>query len=569
MFKIINRIKIRKIKKNAAVLFCAAFILNSVHNTLYAQEYGSDGELSPEELLELENSEERENQEKEKLPQELQQNFIIVEMLRPHELNPQITNYSSDSQILNGLYEGLFTISPISLEPQYAIAKDFKISRDKKRWTITLREDARFSNGEKITAEAVRDCWLRMLANPYSSYASLLDIIRGAEDFRMGRCDFSEVGIYATAENVLSIYLNTPANYLPKILCHTAFSITHSNPEVYSGAYELEIVAERKYILKKNPYYWDKENVTLERITFVQSDNIDDNTYYYNTGAVDWVCTSVNQSQILDQASIQICAEFGTGFFYFRMQDKKPAGSTTSELWTYPEFRNAIIEAFPWETMHKKYVIPATTLVYPLQGYPQIDGFDYTDEIEAAIKMKDAREKYGIPSEQIIPLVMQVFENEFSEEEVAEIRKSFEPLGVELVLRTYPSGMYYSTIASSDADLIFTSWIGDFADPLAFLELFRAGSTMNDSGWKNQKFNELLEQAAIASDEQSRLTLLGQAENILLDEAMIIPLYRTVTSSIIDLKEVGGWYANAFDVHPLKYLYKKQPKFNSANIVMK
>lgn len=569
MFKIINRIKIRKIKKNAAVLFCAAFILNSAYNTLYAQEYGSDGELSPEELLELENSEERENQEKEKLPQELQQNFIIVEMLRPHELNPQITNYSSDSQILNGLYEGLFTISPISLEPQYAIAKDFKISRDKKRWTITLRDDARFSNGEKITAEAVRDCWLRMLANPYSSYASLLDIIRGAEDFRMGRCDFSEVGIYATAENVLSIYLNTPANYLPKILCHTAFSITHSNPEVYSGAYELEIVAERKYILKKNPYYWDKDNVTLERITFVQSDNIEENTYYYNTGAVDWVCTSVNQPQILDQSAIQICAEFGTGFFYFRMQDKKPAGSTTSELWSYPEFRNAIIEAFPWETMHKKYVIPATTLVYPLQGYPQIDGFDYTDEIEAALKMKDAREKYGVSSEQIIPLVMQVFENEFSEEEVAEIRKSFEPLGVELVLRTYPSGMYYSTIASSDADLIFTSWIGDFADPLAFLELFRAGSTMNDSGWKNQKFNELLEQAAIASDEQSRLNLLGQAENILLDEAMIIPLYRTVTSSIIDLKEVGGWYANAFDVHPLKYLYKKQPKFNSANIVLR
>lgn len=259
----------RKIKRCAAVLFCAAFILRSGINNLFAQEHGSEGELTPEELLELENAEERVLQEKEKLPQELQQNFIIVEIARPHELNPQLTNYSSDSQILNGLYEGLFTISPVSLEPQYAIAKGFKISRDKKRWTITLRDDARFSNGEKITAEAVRDCWLRMLTNPYSSYASLLDIIRGAEDFRMGRCDFSEVGIYATAENVLSIYLNTPANYLPKILCHTAFSITHSNPEVYSGAYELEIVAERKYILKKNPYYWDKDNVTLERITFI------------------------------------------------------------------------------------------------------------------------------------------------------------------------------------------------------------------------------------------------------------------------------------------------------------
>ena len=553
----------KTIKKFSVALLCMAFI----STPFFAQEHEDNHELTPEELLELENEQEKEELKKQILPPELQKNFIVVELVRPHELNPQVTNYSSDSQILSGLYEGLFTTSPITLEPQYAIAKSFKISRDKKRWTITLRDDAYFSNGEKITAESVRDCWLRMLANPASPYSSLLDIVRGAEDFRMGRCDFSEVGIYATAENVLSIYLNAPANYLPKILCHTAFSITHSNPEVYSGAYELEFIADRRYILKKNPYYWDKDNVVLERITFVQSDNADDNTFHFNIGAVDWVCAGVNQQNILDKGAIQVNAEFGTGFFYFRMSGKKPADSPlANSLWDYPEFRNAVIEAFPWESIHKKYLIPATTLVYPLSGYPQIDGFDYTDEIEAALKMKDAREKYGIPAEQRIPLVMQVFENEFSEEEVEKIRTSLEPLGIDFELRTYPSGRYYSTIATSDADLIFTSWIGDFADPLAFLELFRGGSTMNDSGWKNARFDELLEQAAVAAGDQERMNLLGQAENILLDEAMILPMYRAVTSSVIDLSEVGGWYSNAFDVHPLKYLYKKQPKYNSQNI---
>ena len=556
----------KTIKKISTALLLAGFIFSPV----YSQEFGEDPEhgqeLSPEELLELENEQQNEAERNQILPPELQQNFIIVELVRQHELNPQITNYSSDSQILNGLYEGLFTTSPISLEPQFAIAKDFKISRDKKRWTITLRDDAYFSNGEKITAESVRDCWLRMLANPQSPYSSLFDIVRGAEAFRLGYGDFSEVGIYATSENVLSIYLNTPANYLPKILCHTAFSITHSNPEVYSGPYELELTTGRKYILKKNPYYWDNKNVVLERITFVQSENAEDNTFYYNTGAVNWVTASVNQQKILNPASIQVNAEFGTGFFYFRMSSKKPEAKVS--LWDYPEFRNAVIEAFPWETIHKKYLIPATTLVYPLAGYPQIDGFDYTDAIEASLKMKDAREKYNIPSEEKIPLVMQVFENEFSEEEEKQMCTALEPLGVELEIRKYPSSIYYSTIASSDADLIFTSWLGDFADPLAFLELFRGGSTMNDSGWKNKKFDELLVQAAVAGGEEERLNLLGQAENILLDEAMILPLYRTVTSSVINLTEVGGWYTNAFDVHPLKYLYKKKPKFNSKNIVI-
>ncbi len=559
---------IKQFKKYCAALLCAACFLNPVFSQEYDPDHNHDYELTPEELLELENAEQNAASQKEKLPQELQQNFIIVESVRVHELDPQITNYSSDSQLLSGLYEGLFTTSPVSLEPQYAIAKEFKISRDKKRWSITLREDARFSNGEKITAEAVRDSWLRMLANPASPYSSLLDIVRGAEAFRTGQGNYDEVGIYATAENVLSIYLNNPANYLPKILCHTAFSVTHSNPEVYSGAYELEIVADRKYILRKNPYYWDKDNVTLERITFVQSDNVDDNTFYYNTGAVDWVTGQVNQSKLLDPSAIQISATFGTGYLYFKMSSRKPVDSKCSRVWDYPEFRNAVLEAFPWNSIHKKYLIPATTLVYPLSGYPQIDGFDYTDEIEASLKMKDARAKYGISQEEVIPLVMHVFENEFSEEDEKLLSEAFAPLGVELVIKTVPSYLYYSTVAAADADILVTSWIGDFADPLAFLELFRGASTMNESGWKNEKFDSLLDQAATAG-EADRLNLLGQAENILLDEGMVLPLYRSVSSNIVDLKEVGGWYVNAFDLHPLKYLYKKQPKYNSENIVKK
>lgn len=554
-------LKKNQIKKITAAFFVVVFVMSAA--------FSQEQELTPEELLELENQAAAEAERKQILPPELQQNFIIVESVRAHELNPQITNYSSDSQLLNGLFEGLFEISPISFEPQYAIAQDFKISRDKKRWTIILRDDARFSNGEKITAEAVRDSWLRMLANPDAPYSSLFDIVRGAEAFRKGQGDFSEVGIYATSENTLAIYLNSPANYLPKILCHTAFSITHSNPEVYSGPYELEIIAGQRYILKKNPYYWDSKNVILERITFLQSDNADDNTYFFNTGAVDWICGKVNQTQILDTKAFQMSAAFGTGYLYFKMSNKKPAPDKCSKVWDYPEFRNAIIEAFPWTTIHKKYLIPATTLVYPLTGYPQVQGFDYTDAIEASIKMKDAREKYNVAPDEIIPLVMNVFEGEFSEAEQAEMKSAFEPLGVELRINEVPSYLYYATAPSTNADLFITSWIGDFADPLAFLELFRSGSTMNDSGWQNEAFDALLEKAAVLTDEQERYNLLAQAENLLLDSGMVLPLYRAVTSGVIDLTEVGGWYSNAFDVHPLKYLYKKRPKYNSQNIVMR
>lgn len=555
-----------KNRKCIAAAIFATLLLNQAISQEMPFEHSPEPELSPENQLELENQQELEEQRKQILPPERQKNFIIVEPVRVHELNPQLTNYASDSQILNGLFEGLFTISPITLEPQYALATEFKISRDKKRWAITLRSDARFSNGEKITAESVRKSWLRMLENPASPYSSLFDIVRGAQAFRNGKGAIEDVGLYATDENVLSIYLNAPANYLPKILCHTAFSITHENPEVYSGAYELEISAPRKYVLKKNPYYWDKNNVIIERVSFLQSDNPDENTYYYNTGAVDWVCGRVNQNQILDTKAFQVNAEFGTGFLYFKTSNKKPMGFKTSALWDYPEFRAAVLEAFPWAIIRKNYMIPATTLVYPLSGYPQVEGFDFTDAIEASLKMKDARKKYKIPAEQIIPLVFYVFDNEFDKAEQEAIQNALLPLGIDVQIKGVPSSEYYATIDSADADILVTSWIGDFADPLAFLELFRGGSTMNTSGWHNKEFDRLIEQAAVANDSE-RYNLLAKAENILMDEAVVLPLYRIVTSNVIDVTEVGGWYVNAFDHHPLKFLYKKQSKLNSENIV--
>ena len=201
------------------------------------------------------------------------QSFVIVENKTRHELNPQITAYSSDAQILNGLYEGLFSYNPVTLEAEYAIASNIRVSRDKRRWTITLRQTAKYSNGENITASAVRDSWLQLLETPSAPYASLLDIIWNAAAYRNKQCSAEDVGIYATGDYTLSIRLVSPANYLPKVLCHSAFSVIHKNDDVYSGPYILAEVKENAYILKKNPYYWDEQNVKLNEITFFQSDD--------------------------------------------------------------------------------------------------------------------------------------------------------------------------------------------------------------------------------------------------------------------------------------------------------
>lgn len=485
--------------------------------------------------------------------------FTIIESQHNHELNPHITSYSHDSTILGGLYEGLFSYNPVTLEPVFAIASDYKISRDKKRWSFVLREDAKFSNGEKITAENVRQSWLRLLATPNAPYSSLLDIIRNAQDFRAGKCSAEEVGIYAVNDTKLSVYLTKPANYFAKVLCHSAFSVVNSDSNVYSGAYVLESAKNNVYVLKKNPYYWDEKNVLTQTVTFLQSDDKDENAYLYNTGNADWITANVDTNKIIDKDALQINAEFGTMYYFFKTSNKKSAdyvNKNSKNVWDYAEFRNVVLEAFPWEIMRKNAAVAAETLVYPLAGYPLVEGFSYTDELEASLKMKDARKKYNIPQEQILSLNFLISQYTLTEEAKQAFYDSLLPLGIELAFSEVSAYDYVAEVAKSDADLFVYSWIGDFADPLAFLELFRGNSSLNESGWKNADFDALLDEAAVVSSDE-RLEILAKAENILLDEGMVIPILHPVCFNLIDLKDVGGWIANAFDVHPLKYIFKK------------
>ena len=486
--------------------------------------------------------------------------FTIVESGQKHELNPHITTNSHDSTILNGLFEGLFSYNPVTLEPYPAIATDYRISRDKKRWTVTIREDAKFSNGEKITAQSVRECWLRLLSTPNAPYASLLDIIRGAKEFRNGTGSEQDVGIYAASETKLSIYLTKPANYLAKVLCHSSFSITHSEPDVYSGAFQLKSVMNGIYALEKNPYYWDSKNVFMENVFFVQSDDAEENVYLYNTGNADWITANVNSEKIIDKDAIQINAEFATMYYFFKNSSKKQADFVSENgenVWDYPEFRNAVLEAIPWDVFRKNASVPATTFVYPLTGYPTVEGFSYTDEFEASLKMKEARQKYDIPQEQILVLEFLITKYTLSDEAKQAFSDALLPLGVELKFTEVNPYSYLAEVGKSNADLFAYNWIGDFADPLAFLELFRSDSSLNDSGWKNEQFDALLDKAAVVSANE-RLELLAQAENLLLDSGMVIPIMHPVCFNVIDSKEIGGWFANAFDVHPLKYIYRKE-----------
>jgi oligopeptide transport system substrate-binding protein len=181
--------------------------------------------------------------------------------------------------------------------------------------------------------------------------------------------------------------------------------------------------------------------------------------------------------------------------------------------------------------------------------------------------MAEARERLGIAPDEILPLVFAINDSDYMKSLAEILHDAWEPLGVELSVQVTPIERYYSSIDGWNADLFSYSWVGDFGDPLAFLELFRGASSLNVGHYENKEYDLLLEQASLADTAEERYKLLSKAEQLLLDEGMVIPISHPVTLHAIDCDEIGGWSLNPFDVHPLKYLFIKKKQLKIPNVV--
>lgn len=482
--------------------------------------------------------------------------FTVIEYPHNYDLNPHTAAYSTEAQILTGLYDGLFSYDPVTLEPQFALAKDFKVSRDKKRWTFILRDGIKFSDGSAITAEDVKKSWLSLLANPDAPYSSLFDIVSGAKDFRLGKGDKDAVGISVQSPSVLYVKLNTPAPHLHKILCMSAFAVVPGRNNVYSGAFALEKRSDKEIVLKKNRNYYDAENTQLEKISFLLCGDDAENTFAFNTGAAQWLNSSVALERLIDKDTIHLSAEFATEYLFFKMN---------GGIWDNAELRSALLEAVPWDELRKDVFVKASSFVYPLNGYPQVQGYVYTDDDQALFMMKEARKSAGLAENETLKITFAV-NGERTKNQAELLKKAWDRLGVELEIKELPSDIYLNSIQADGSDIFSYTWIGDFADPLAFLELYRSSSTLNISGWKNSEYDALLDKSAELTGTE-RIKILSQAEQFLLDSALIIPIQHPVSRSIIDLNAVGGWASNSFDIHPLKYIFRRETKPNLPNVV--
>ncbi len=480
--------------------------------------------------------------------------------------------YNADeAQILTAIYEGLFVYDPYTLEPVPALAVSQVESKNSLEWTFKIRKNARFENGDTITANDVRASWMNLLDPANSApYASLFDSITGAADFRTGKnTDPLSVGITAPDSETLILRLNSPAQQLPKILCHHAFAVMHpadlkrassdktdaAYTPISSGAFKIKSISKTEIILVKNDAYWDAANVALPSIKLLVSDDADVLTAGFNQGLIHWLAGSSVVDRIIDPASIHLTPMFSTEYFFFR---------STWGPWADSKIRNALLLAVPWTELRSNYLIPAKTLVFPIPGYPELAGISVQNVDDPKKKLIEAG---VLDASKLPPLVILIPESEPFSKLASILEKAWKGLGFTVEIKSLPYSSYYASLRNDTYSIGITSWIGDFPDPLSFLEMFRPSSTLNDSGWNNPSYEKLILDASALKVAKERYAKLAEAEKLLLGEGVILPIAHNPSLNVIDINGISGWYTNVLDIHPFKFV-RFSPKKTLPGVAM-
>lgn len=468
----------------------------------------------------------------------------------PESLDPRKVRDLGSVTYLHMLYEGLTRLD-FQGKPIPALAKEWEVSPDQKTYTLRLRE-SRWSNGQSLTAEDFIRTWKSVLSpnfaapNAYQFY-----LIKGAKAAKLGQSSLDDVGMYAPDPHTLVIELSEPAPFFPELLAAHFFYPVPSNfdPKTPVGTGPFTFNQSQpgyEWSFKKNPHYWDEHEVHLDGVVVAIVDNHTALRLFENR-EIDWIGSplgSIPQEAIIPlKKRHQLQAVLGAGVHWLRVNTHDPLLKSNS-------LRKALALA-----INRKQLVD-----YVLQGNQK--------KAESILPPSFSQRHNGLLVDGDIPVAWELFqkalaEMDLSKDDLGDItliyptdershkiaqtlqQQWFKALGITIKLQRLESQLFLEKVRSRSYQLATGSWYADFRDPINFLEIFKnkAVST-NMTNWENQVFTELLQQSAVERNPQKRLALLNQAEEILMAEMPVIPLYFASFNYVKDVTLLGVLFSD-------------------------
>ena len=491
----------------------------------------------------------------------------------PADIDPHTTTGIPEYHLQMALFEGLVAKHPQTLEIIPAVAERWDISEDGLVYTFYLRDNAKWSNGDAMTAEDFVLSWQRALMPALGNqYVGSLYVIKNAEAYyRQTLSDFSEVGIKALDKLTLQVTLENPTPYFLQLLDHHSLFPVHiptlkkhgaidesatpwTRPEnfVGNGPFVIkEWTPAKVFSVVPNPHYWDAANVRLKEIRFYPVDQALVEERMFKAGQLHK--TNMMPSEKIPVYRARQAPEykgqlyFGTYFYLFNVTVKPLDDVRVRKALAFAIDREMI-------TQHvtKGGQIPAYNFTPP-------DTLGYTAKAKMEYNLELARQllaEAGYPDGKGFPTLELTYNTLEDHQKIAVAIQQMwkKALNINVTLQNQEWKVFIKNQQMLNYQISRMGWIGDYVDPYTFLELFMTGAGNNKTGWGSARYDELIRLSASAKTREERYELFQQAEAILVDEAPFLPLYNYTTNYLLS-PDVKGYYSNIMDYHPYKYMY--------------
>ncbi len=491
----------------------------------------------------------------------------------PSSLDPQKATGNTAVPILNELFVGLVTTDPDG-RMTYGIAESHTVSDDGLIWEYTLRDGLKWSDGEPLTAEDVAWSLTRlMLPETAARYAQFFYSVKNGRPVNAGDMPPESLGISAPDEKTVRFELGVPNPLLPQAL--NSFSAmpsprhkveelgsdwTKPGQFVSNGAYALEEwLPGTRLTLKKNPNFYDADNVQIETVNFYPTQNLNTVFNRFRAGELDAILNFPPEQMdwIKENMADELRISPTLGIYYFLINAQKPPFNDI-------RVRKAIALAFDREALIDRLldtgVVPAYSFVSPV-----VDGYDVAKasivNMSMPERMAEAKQLmteagYGPDNPITFELAYDTLEEN---RKIAVAMKSmWSAIGINAELMDTEFRNLNRKARTGDYDVMRWAWFSPFNDAAGYLNLLRSGDPSNYVKYANEDFDALMTEANSISDQTKRNNLMHQAEEILMEDYVILPVYHYVSRRLVQTY-VDGWNENARNNYLARYMTVNRP----------
>lgn len=469
----------------------------------------------------------------------------------PETIDPTLNTSSGAGSIIDNAFEGLMRLD----ENEKAIpgvAESVDESADGLVYTFHLREDAKWSDGQGVTAKDFEYSWVRALTKETAAeYAYQLFYIKNGQKFNEGKATRDELGIKVIDDYTLEVTLEAPTAYFKELTAFTTYmplreDIVSADPEgwaldpatyVSNGPFKLvQWDIKDQLVFEKNEEYWNAKEIKLPGVVFKLV--TDQNTAYASLKAGDFdMVDTVPPSEIAsgqEEGLVTIYPNLATYMLVLNVGKQSTLPEDVKKVLNDPKVRRALSISIDRkaivENVTKSGQVPAYS--YVPKGILNEEGKDFADKeyydanqanVEEAKKLLA---EAGYPNGEGLPTLEFMYNTEGDHKLVAQaIQQDWAKIGVNVELVNQEWKVFLNTRQEGQYEIARHGWSGDYVDPMTFLDLWVTGGGNNDAGYSNAEYDALVNQAKAESDKAKRWELMRQAEDILMEDMPIIPLY--------------------------------------------